>query len=104
MIELAFDRGIAASRRAVFESSADRWNRVIETDFAPIELNGEVVTGLRIDVSIRALDGENGVLGQAGPTVLRPGSELPVAGLMEFDQADVLALEESGRFEDVVLH
>ncbi|MEM7711852.1 MAG: leishmanolysin-related zinc metalloendopeptidase, partial [Pseudomonadota bacterium] len=41
---------------------------------------------------------------QAGPTVLRPGSELPLTGVMEFDEADTFALEQDGRFEDVVAH
>lgn len=104
MILLTFDGDISAPRRAIFERSADRWNRVIETDFEPIELDGDIVRGVRIDVSIRPLDGQDGVLGQAGPTLLRPGNELPVAGIMEFDSADVLSLEAGGRFEDVVLH
>ncbi|MEO1140120.1 MAG: leishmanolysin-related zinc metalloendopeptidase [Pseudomonadota bacterium] len=104
MIALTFDGDVSADRRAVFERSAARWDSVVNTGFDPIDVDGEVLTGVRISVSIRSIDGANGVLGQAGPTLLRQGSELPLAGVMEFDQADVINLETSGRFEDVILH
>lgn len=104
MIALTFDGNITSERRGVFERSATRWDQVVNTGFDPIELDGDVLTGVRIDVSIQPIDGENGVLGQAGPTILRRGSELPITGIMEFDQADVAALEARGSFEDVILH
>ncbi|WP_157598797.1 leishmanolysin-related zinc metalloendopeptidase [Tateyamaria omphalii] len=104
MIALRFDGDLPTARRAVFERAATRWDGVVQTAFDPVTFEGETLTGVRIDVSVRPLDGTDGVLGQAGPTVLRPDTELPVAGIMEFDQADVQNLEAGGRFEDVVLH
>ena len=104
MIALTFDGTASAERRSVFEQSANRWDQVLNTGFDPIEFEGETLTGVRIDVSIQSIDGANGVLGRAGPTVLRRETELPIAGIMEFDTADVANLEQSGRFEDVILH
>ncbi|MCF2869708.1 matrixin family metalloprotease [Octadecabacter sp. G9-8] len=104
MITLVFSGEFTAARRAVFERAAQRWETIIETQFEPIEFEGTDITGVRIDASIADIDGPSGVLGQAGPTVLRPGSELPLVGIMEFDQADIVTLENAGSFEDVILH
>ncbi|WP_052249375.1 leishmanolysin-related zinc metalloendopeptidase [Tateyamaria sp. ANG-S1] len=104
MITLRFDGQLPTARRAVFDRAAERWDAVMQTEFEPVTFEGETLSGVRIDVSVRPLDGANGVLGQAGPTVLRPDTELPVVGIMEFDQADVETLEAENRFEDVVLH
>ncbi|WP_179379638.1 leishmanolysin-related zinc metalloendopeptidase [Jannaschia marina] len=104
MITLRFISPITDTRRGVFERAATRWDEVMDTGFPPIEAEGDVLTGLRIDVSINRIDGPEGVLGQAGPTLLRPGDERPVAGIMDFDEADVETLEQGGRFEDVILH
>ena len=38
------------------------------------------------------------------PAERRSGSQLPVRGIMEFDSADLAALEASGQFENVILH
>lgn len=91
-------------RRAVFERAASRWDTVINTLFDPIQFEGTVLTGVRIDASIADIDGAEGILGRAGPTILRPQSELPLVGIMEFDRADVVKLENAGSFEDVILH
>ena len=104
MITLAFEGDISADRRAVFERSAARWDGVVNTGFDPIEVEGAVLSGVRIDVSIQPIDGTDGVLGRAGPTILRRDTELPLTVIMEFDQADVVSLENGGRFEDVILH
>ena len=104
MITLNFTSGMSATRRGVFERAATRWDTVINTSFDPINVDGDVLTRVRIDATIDDIDGEAGSLGQAGPTALLPGSELPVTGIMQFDNADVAALEREGRFEDVILH
>ena len=69
MITLNFANELSDSRRGVFERSAARCDNVIYTGFAPIEVDSDVLTGVRIDVSIEDIDGANGVLGQAGPTI-----------------------------------
>ncbi len=104
MITLNYVTELSAGRRGVFDRAAARWDNVINTGFAPIDVDGDVLTGVRIDVMIEDIDGESGVLGQAGPTILRPDTDLPVAGIMQFDDADVANLEAGGSFEDVILH
>jgi hypothetical protein len=62
------------------------------------------IDDLVIDVAVRPIDGVGGIVGQAGPTCLRATSNLPVAGQMVFDSADVANLVASGIFDRVVLH
>lgn len=104
MITLEFTTPISDARRGAFTRAADRWDTIIDTEFEPVTFEGRRLDGLLIEVSVEPIDGAAGVLGQAGPTALRPGSELPVAGIMQFDTADVERLEADGSFEDVVLH
>lgn len=104
MITLVFSAEMSAARRGVFERAAARWDRVIDSSFDPIEVEGEIIRGLQIDASIERIDGPEGVLGQAGPRILRADNGLPVKGIMQFDEADVARLEEQGSFEDVILH
>ena len=52
-----------------------------------------------------AIDGAGGILGQAGPDLLRPSpSRLPAHGEMEFDSADVATMYASGTWTNVILH
>lgn len=104
MITLDFTTPISDARRGAFIRAAERWDAIIETAFEPVTFDGRRLDGLLIEVSIAPIDGPEGVLGQAGPTALRPGSELPLAGIMQFDTADVERLETNASFEDVVLH
>ncbi len=104
MITLVFSGDMSAARRDVFEHSAAMWDRVIDSSFDPIDVDGETLRGLQIDASIEPIDGEQGVLGQAGPTALRSDTGLPVTGVMQFDEADIARLEAEGSFADVILH
>ncbi|MEL6508769.1 MAG: leishmanolysin-related zinc metalloendopeptidase [Pseudomonadota bacterium] len=104
MITVNFTTPISAPRRAAFERAAQRWDETLNTSFAPVTVEGVTIDGVTIDAAVTPIDGEAGVLGQAGPSVLLPGSELPAKGVMEFDTADVERLEAEGSFEDVVLH
>ena len=63
-----------------------------------------LVDDLVIDASAPFIDGSGSILGQAGPTSFRSGSGLPSRGQMEFDSADVAALERNGGLEDVIVH
>ncbi|MFO6464881.1 leishmanolysin-related zinc metalloendopeptidase [Jannaschia sp. KMU-145] len=104
MIDLSYLTDIGPARRAVFEAAARRWDDVVDTAFEPLRIAGRTVSQIRIDITIEPLDGSGGVLGQAGPTILRPGSELPAIGVMQFDTADADALDREGRLADVILH
>lgn len=104
MITVNFTGSVSETQRRAFEQAAGRWDRIIDTSFAPVTVDGQTLDGLVIDASIEAIDGDQGILGQAGPTILRPDDELPIKGIMQFDLADILRLERTGSLQDVILH
>ncbi len=57
-----------------------------------------------IVAQVSDIDGEGGILGQAGPLGLRSGSFLPTTGIMQFDEADAAQLDADGQFDEVVVH
>ena len=109
-----------ASQKAAFDSAAARWSSHILGDVEDIPFNSndpnasldfcggetinETIDDLLIFVKIDKIDGPGGILGQAGACYLRDDNLLPVIGIMQFDVDDVVTLEASGRFRDVVLH
>ena len=105
------------SQKAAFDSAAARWSRSIVVDLDDVVFDGsedfsfcggqplsETVDDLVIFAQIDKIDGPGNILGQAGPCFLRDDNLLPVAGFMQFDVDDVVSLEASGRFKEVVLH
>jgi hypothetical protein len=50
------------------------------------------------------IDEEGSILRQAGPIYLRPGTLLPVTGIMEFDTGDLTRMEVDGTLQNVILH
>lgn len=104
-IQVVFSGGLTPSQQAVFKSAELRWEQIIVGDVLDVNVPGVgLVDDLIIDASGVAIDGVNGILGQAGPTFLRPTSFLPATGTMQFDTADLAALEASGQLNDVILH
>lgn len=96
--------GLSASQNAIFEQAAVRWEQVITGDLPDATYNGATVDDILIDASGVAIDGRGGVLGQAGPDRVRSGSTLPFHGTMQFDTADLAALEADGSLYAVILH
>lgn len=96
--------GLSFSQRQVFEQAAARWEQIIVGDVPDANYRGTFVDDILIDASARFIDGVNGILGQAGPDAFRSGSYLPIHGVMQFDSADLSALERSGLLYDVILH
>jgi len=108
-IEVRFLGGLTGSQQEAFAEAAEQWEEVIAGDLPDVLVGGEVVDDLVIFASGDALDGPDGFLGVAAPTVPRPAglgeaSGLPVVGEMVFDTADLAALEESGGLVDTVTH
>ncbi len=62
------------------------------------------VDDVRVFVEITPMDGPGGVLGSAGPCVIRSGSMLPAFGVVRLDSADVASLQSDGSFDQVILH
>jgi hypothetical protein len=108
-IEVRFLGGLTDAQRAAFRVAADRWSRVIVGDLPAATVDGVEIDDVRIDASGVTIDGAAGVLGQAGPSKLRPASAgpaayLPVTGTMQFDSADLAAMERDGSLTDVITH
>lgn len=78
-IEVRFLGGLTARQRAAFTAAADRWTRVIVGDLPSVLVDGEVIDDVLILAQGTAIDGPGRILGQAGPTHLRPASAGPAA-------------------------
>jgi hypothetical protein len=105
-VEVRFtDGSLTASQQSIFSAAAARWSQLIIGDIPDMTVAGiGLVDDVIINASAPAIDGVGGILGSAGPNVLRAGSSLPARGTMRFDSADVANLESSGRLFDVILH
>ncbi|WP_343487687.1 leishmanolysin-related zinc metalloendopeptidase [Allomuricauda sp. d1] len=104
-IEVRFLGGLTPTQQEVFATAANRWSEIITGDLPSVQLaNGEVVDDVRIDAQGANIDGESGILGQAGPTQLRSGSFLPATGMMRFDSADLARMEAENSLLDVIIH
>jgi hypothetical protein len=115
--------GMTEDRRQVFAEAAGLWSAVVIGDLEDVvvetgdlpetdEVCGFVtpafvgtIDDLLIFAEIGPIDGEGKILGQAGPAFIRAASDdLTIIGCMQFDEADVEALENNGTFNEVILH
>lgn len=108
-IEVRFIGGLNAKQKKAFKTAANRWSKVIVGDVPSVVVGGEVIDDLLIEAQGVAIDGPGQILGQAGPTNLRPASAgnnafLPAKGIMSFDTADLAAMEADGTLVDVITH
>ncbi|RYG89735.1 hypothetical protein EU803_16410 [Loktanella sp. IMCC34160] len=71
---------------------------------ADIDRGRYATDDITISASLTDIDGVGGILGQAGPTVVRTADGTPIAGIMEFDIADAEDFDALGLFNDIVLH
>ena len=100
-----------------FQKAKDRWESIIINDLPDLpenyasdwfagylpESNSDAVDDVIIGYSIEPIDGQGGILGQAGPTFIRSGYTSAVAGIMLFDEEDFARMSPRDR-ELVVLH
>ncbi len=108
-IEVRFIGGLTNTQKNAFKAAANRWTGVITGDLPSIRVEGEIIDDVVILAQGTPIDGPGRVLGQAGPTHLRPGnigkaSRLPARGSMSFDTADLAAMEGRGTLNDVITH
>ncbi len=97
--------GFTANQRAIFELAATEWESIIVGDLPNAIYNGTIVDDLLINATSTAIDGEGGTLGQAGYDRTRTsGTRLPYHGSMEFDSADLAAMEADGSLLNVIVH
>lgn len=108
-IDVRFLGGLTATQKNAFKAAADRWSRVIIGDLPSVMVDGEVIDDVLILAQGVDIDGPSGILGQAGPTRLRPANAgkhafLPARGTMSFDTADLAQMEQRGTLTDVITH
>jgi len=112
------------TRKAAFDSAAAFWMRAIYGDVPNISLNvaagtcgsnspamNETVDDIVIFVTLDSIDGPGKILGQAGPCYVRATGGATCApdcrsivGIMHFDTADVVTLENNGQWVEVIRH
>jgi hypothetical protein len=108
-IEVRFLGGLTRKQKRAFTKAADRWTQVIVGDLPSVMVDGELIDDVLILAQGIDIDGPGEILGQAGPTRLRPKSAgksafLPAKGEMQFDTADLEAMEADGTLNDVITH
>ena len=103
-ISITFKGTWTASLQNVFKAAADRLSGIIIGDVKDVRINGKIIDDISISAELSTIDGVGGVLGQAGPTLLRTGSYLPAAATMQFDSADAQNYYNAGLFDEIVTH
>jgi hypothetical protein len=108
-IEVRFGGGLNQRQQNAFKAAADRWTQVIVGDLPSVLVDGEVIDDVLILADGADIDGPGGILGQAGPTRLRPpeagtAAFLPAKGRMSFDTADLKQMERDRTLNDVITH
>jgi hypothetical protein len=108
-ITVVFLGGLTTAQKNAFKMAANRWSKVIVGDLPAVVINGQVIDDVLIEASGVAIDGPGGILGQAGPTHLRPASAgaaafIPAKGRMQFDTADLANMQSNGTLNDVITH
>lgn len=104
-IVVTFSGGLTASQMQAFTNAEQRLEQIITGDVPDVNVPGiGLVDDIQIDAVGMAIDGPGGILGAAGPNLLRTGSNLPITGDMQFDTADLAALEAANELELVILH
>lgn len=88
-----------------FTHSADYLASVITDDIGGGGLyKGKVIDDLYVTAQVQTIDGEGGILGQAGPSATWTSNDLTAAGQMQFDIADALWLVSNNLWQDTVMH
>jgi|GEM_PF-4962397 len=83
----------------VFTSTADFLSSIITSDIA-----SDGFDDLSITATLSNIDGEGGVLGQAGLTSVWSDTGLAAGATMEFDIVDIDSYQSANTLEDIVLH
>jgi hypothetical protein len=97
--------GWTETLQQAFKNAADYFTGVITHDIGGGGRIGKIIVDdLYVTAEVKAIDGEGGILGQAGPTNVWSANELTAAGQMQFDVADALDYSSIGLWDDIVTH
>jgi len=100
----SFDIDIVYSGNTAYQTYFEQAASILENIITAGIPDYNSVDDISISASVSSIDGVNGILGQAGPTYIRPDTYLPYRGEMLFDSADISGMISSGTFLDVVTH
>lgn len=117
-IEIRYNPGTSptAPQATAFSQAESRWEAIITGDLVDTPVNrlagtctsptaiNETIDDLVIYVTFEAIDGVGGVLGSAGPCLIRSGSLLSLVGQMRLDIDDLANLEANGALDEVIAH
>jgi hypothetical protein len=108
-IEVRFLGGLTQQQMDAFKGAADRWSRIIVGDLPELLVDGQLIDDVLILARGADIDGPGRILGQAGPTHVRPATAgdaafIPAKGRMTFDTADLEQMEQRGTLNDVITH
>jgi hypothetical protein len=117
LIDVRFLTGMTSDERDAFVAAARRWMGIITAHLTPVQVNlpagacsslqpamSETVTDLVIFAVVQPIDGVGGVLASSGPCASRSGSDLTIVGSMQFDSADLPALDANNQLVAVITH
>jgi hypothetical protein len=104
-IQINFSGTWTVALQKAFIDASEYLSTVILGDVADVTAPRRFATDdITISASLKDIDGVNGIIGQAGPTVWRTANYLPAGGTMEFDIADAQAMLDEGNWLVVVFH
>ena len=103
-IEIIFKKAWTVDLQSAFIDSSELISDLIVGDISDVRFRGKIIDDIRIDAELKVIDGEGGILGQAGPTAIRTADNLPATAVMEFDSADADAFNAAGLWPDIVFH
>jgi hypothetical protein len=116
-LNLTSSSGTITTAFATYGKARERWESIIVGDIASRTVNSQPITSsvpifvddILISATEIRMDGRGGILGSAGPRLVRgsgPSNEqwLPMTGIMEFDVDDIAWLVSTKRWEAVITH
>ena len=103
-IRVEFSGTWTVALQQAFIDAADFISSLILGDVPDVLSGPYAGDDITISATLTDIDGTGGVLGRAGPTVVRTSSGIPIEGIMEFDVADAEDYDGLGLFNDIVFH
>ena len=109
-IEIDFKGSWTSDLQTAFVDSSELLSDLIVSDISDVFYRGKTIDDIRIDAKLTDIDGDGGILGQAGPTAIRTDGFLPATAIMEFDVADATTFNampsgsEGTLWDDIVNH
>ncbi|MDQ2089813.1 leishmanolysin-related zinc metalloendopeptidase [Marimonas arenosa] len=103
-ITIEFEGTWTEDLQQAFIAAADYLSQIILADLPDVLYFGTTYDDITISAELVPIDGSGGILGQAGPTLIRNGTYLPYEGMMQFDMADAETYYNNGLWDAIVLH